>query len=532
MSVLRFRSVASRQLWLAIFSLSILCICVAVGMGVARLLTLHSSKALVAKEVIADVLPPPVYLIEMRLVLSQSIEGTMAPKLAAEQIETLAKAYEARMDHWRKSPPFGLEKLLLGKQNDHAQAFMLAAREVLAQLDKGQQDAAKAALQVAHNEYREHRREVDKTVAEGARMATVAVKDFGQVAAQSQLILIFVLVVGVIAMIGFSWLLSKAMVRPLIQARDLARAVASGDLRQRAVVSGADEVSQLMQSLNDMCDALSNIVDRVRRSGLSLAEASEQMAAGSQDLRERADKHQAELHSTSQALKAVTGFVSQNAEAAEVASRLAAETGASATQGVSAIDQVGQTMQGITQSSNRVADMVGLIQGIAFQTNLLALNAAVEAARAGEHGKGFAVVAAEVRQLATRSNAAAKEISTLVEASRSNVMAGGPLTEGARTSIQQMVGQVSSMSNLVQGIWETTFAQTSGINMLDESMGILAQDAEGHLILVSHTADVALGVQEQAGVLTRTVKAFQLPDKIPPMPNRAVTRSPPQAAAA
>ncbi|MCE2657808.1 MAG: methyl-accepting chemotaxis protein [Rubrivivax sp.] len=511
---LRFRSVATRQLWLAILSVVILCTCVAVGMGIARGLTAHSGKALVAKDVIADVLPPPVYLIEMRLVLSQSLEGTMSAEAAAAQLDQLSKAYFARMQHWQKSPPFGLEKLLLGKQHDDAQRFMQAAREMVAHVARDDMAAARALLPQAHRAYRDHRAEVDKTVAEGTKMAAQAIEDFDQMAARSQLILMVVLCVGVAAMMGLSWLLSQTLVKSLKQARDLAQAVAAGDLRQRAQVRDTDELAQLMQSLNGMCDSLSDIVGKVRRSGMSLAEASEQMASNSQELRERADKHQAELKSTSQALKAVTGFVSQNAEAAENASRLAKETGSSATRGVSAIDQVGQTMRGITQSSNRVADMVGMIQGIAFQTNLLALNAAVEAARAGDQGKGFAVVAAEVRQLATRSNAAAKEIKTMVDASRSDVLAGGPLTEGARTSIHQMVGQVTSMSNLVQGIWETTFAQSSGINMLDESMEVLAQDAEGHLMMVSQTADVALGLQEHAGALTLAVRAFQLPDTV------------------
>ncbi|MFY8085820.1 MAG: methyl-accepting chemotaxis protein, partial [Rubrivivax sp.] len=361
---------------MAILSVVILCTCVAVGMGIARGLTAHSGKALVAKDVIADVLPPPVYLIEMRLVLSQSLEGTMSAEAAAAQLDQLSKAYFARMQHWQKSPPFGLEKLLLGKQHDDAQRFMQAAREMVAHVARDDMAAARALLPQAHRAYRDHRAEVDKTVAEGTKMAAQAIEDFDQMAARSQLILMVVLCVGVAAMMGLSWLLSQTLVKSLKQARDLAQAVAAGDLRQRAQVRDTDELAQLMQSLNGMCDSLSDIVGKVRRSGMSLAEASEQMASNSQELRERADKHQAELKSTSQALKAVTGFVSQNAEAAENASRLAKETGSSATRGVSAIDQVGQTMRGITQSSNRVADMVGMIQGIAFQTNLLALNAA------------------------------------------------------------------------------------------------------------------------------------------------------------
>jgi methyl-accepting chemotaxis protein len=509
MRFLKIRSVATRQIWLAMISVSILCICAAIGMGVTRELSRHSHKAIVAKDVVADILPPPVYLIEMRLVLSQLIEGTLPVAQAGDEIRRLQQAYEQRMQHWRDEPPFGLERHLLGKQHEHAQAFMGLANQLVAELQAGRTPAASAVLVRAQQAYQAHRAAVDETVAAGGALANQAIRDFESAADRSQWTLGLVLGLGVASMLSLSWLLTRSIIRPIQRARDLAQYVADGDLRHRLSVEGDDEIAQLTDALNRMCLALSRIVGEVRQCGLSLASASEQMAAGSQDLRARADKHQSELRGTSQALKAVTAFVSENAKAAEDASRLAQDTGRTASNGVSAIDQVGKTMTGITESSNRVADMVGLIQGIAFQTNILALNAAVEAARAGEQGKGFAVVAGEVRLLANRANAAAKEIKTLVEASRTEVLAGGPLTEGARTSIGQMVGQVNSMSDLVRGIWETTFAQSSGINMLDESMEVLARDAESHLALVEQSADLSLTLQEHAGALTHAVEKFR-----------------------
>ena len=512
MNLLRIRSVAARQIWLAALSALILCACAAVGMHVTRELTQHSSKALVAKDVVADIMPPPVYLIELRLVLSQMFEGSLSPAEAAAEVDRLAQGYDQRVKHWVAAPPFGLEKHLLGQQHEHAKAFVTQARAMVAAKAAGDDAGARKILDQAHAQYRDHRKAVDKTVEAGLAMALSSIGDFDSAAHRSQAILVGVLVVGMAAMLSLSWVLSQSIIRPIRRARDLAQAVAAGDLRQRVDVSGTDEVSDLMDALNRMCASLAHLVGDVRRSGLGLAAASEQMAAGSQDLRDRADKHQAELKGTSQALKAVTGFVAQNAQAAEDANRLARETSETATKGVSAVEQVGNTMQGITQSSRRVGDMVGLIEGIAFQTNLLALNAAVEAARAGEQGRGFAVVAAEVRLLANRASMAAKEIKTLVDASRNDVAAGGPLTEGARASITQMVGQVNSMSELVQGIWETTFAQSSGINMLDESMEVLASDAESHLAMVTQTTDLVLDLAEHAGALTRAVKTFQLPE--------------------
>ncbi|MBL8329836.1 MAG: HAMP domain-containing protein [Rubrivivax sp.] len=511
-NLLRIRSIAGRQIWLALLSVLILCACVAVGMRVTQALTAHSHKALVAKDVVSDILPPPVYLIELRLVLSQLSEGTLEPAAARAEIQRLSKAYGDRVRHWVDSPPFGLETHLLGRQHEHAQAFMAQAQTVMKLHEAGDDIAARQALAEAHRMYRAHREAVDQTVAAGAALAQEAIGDFHATADRTQRLLLGVLLLGMVCMLGLSWVLSRSILRPVQQARDLAMAVAAGDLRHRAAVKGEDEAAQLIRSLNAMCESLVGLVGDVRQRGLSLAQASEEIAAGSHDLQQRADKHQSELRSTGQALKAVTGFVSQNAQAAEDASQLAKETGQTATAGVAAVERVGHTMQGITRSSNRVADMVGLIQGIAFQTNLLALNAAVEAARAGEQGKGFAVVAAEVRLLAARTDAAAKEIKTLVETSRVDVLAGGPLTEGATQSIQQMVGQVNSMSSLVQGIWETTFAQSSGINMLDESMDVLARDAESQLALVEQTTDLALGLQEHAGALTQAVRVFQLPE--------------------
>ncbi len=512
MNLLRARSVATRQIWLALLSVLILCACALTGMAVTRELARHSTKALVAKDVVADIMPPPVYLIELRLVLSQMAEGSIAPQAALREVERLSGEYDARVSYWMKEPPFGLERHLLGQQHEHAKAFMVQARAVAERHLRGDVDGARQALTQAHTLYAAHRTAVDQTVAAGAALAQSAIGDFDDAARRSQGLLLAVLLLGMVSMLGLSWVLSRSIVRPIQKARDLALAVASGDLRQRLEVRGADEPAELVDALNRMCASLAGVVDDVRRSSTNLAAASEEMASGSMNLKDRADKHQTELRSTSQALKAVTGFVAQNAKAAEDASQLARQTGDTAGQGVTAVEEVGQTMKGITQSSLRVADMVGLIEGIAFQTNLLALNAAVEAARAGEQGKGFAVVAGEVRQLANRSAGAAKEIRALVEASRTQVLAGGPLAEGARSSIREMVGQVNSMSELVQGIWETTFAQSSGINMLDESMEVLATDAENHLALVTQTTELALGLAEEAGALTRAVRTFRLPE--------------------
>ena len=215
----------------------------------------------------------------------------------------------------------------------------------------------------------------------------------------------------------------------------------------------------------------------------------------------------------------MTGFVRQNGQAAEDAKRLAGSTTQTASNGMAAVAEVGNTMQGITRSSAQVGDIVGLIETIAFQTNLLALNAAVEAARAGEQGKGFAVVASEVRQLAGRASHAAREIKQLVHQSHAEVEAGGRLTAGATTAIEDMVNRVEDMSRLVHGIWETTFAQSSGISMLDETVSTLADDAQQNAALVHDTAAMVRSLAGNAQQLQHAVAFFRLPSDVTARPS-------------
>jgi len=210
-------------------------------------------------------------------------------------------------------------------------------------------------------------------------------------------------------------------------------------------------------------------------------------------------------------LREITAMVDQNARSAQDANALVQTVSAAADSGGAAMSQVSTTMDSISASSHRVADIVGVIESIAFQTNLLALNAAVEAARAGQHGRGFAVVAGEVRQLATRSSNAAREIKQLADTSCDQVGQGHQLAQGTHQAIDDMVARVNQMSALVSSIWETTFAQSSGINLLSEAVDVLAQAADSNVALVTQTASLASNLQDDAASLARTVSRFRLP---------------------
>ena len=508
-------SIGVRQGALAALSLLVVCACVGVGIGMTRQLAHSSQKAFVAKDVVADILPPPTYLIEARLVLSQALEGSMDPTAARLEVERLAGEYADRVKHWQSNPPFGLESDLLGRQHAEGERFLAGARTLVAALAAGRTDDARRQLPALNLLYQAHRDGVDSTVRSGTRLAELSMQDFDHTAQLATRSLLAILVLSLAVLVTLTWLVARSIVQPMLRALQMARSVADGDLSCKVDVHGRDEPAQLLIALNRMCDSLAAVVHEVRASSQQVAAVSSQIAAGNDSLQQRTDAHRQELVNTSRTLKEVTGFVRQNGEAAEDAKRLAGSTTETAASGMAAVVEVGGTMQGITRSSAQVGDIVGLIETIAFQTNLLALNAAVEAARAGEQGKGFAVVASEVRQLAGRASHAAREIKQLVHQSHSEVQAGARLTAGATSAIEHMVRRVEDMSRLVHGIWETTFAQSSGIKMLDETVATLADDAQQNATLVHDTAAMVRSLATNAQQLQQAVVFFRLPTDVP-----------------
>lgn len=515
MSLLNSYSVRTRQLWTAVFSALVVCICVGVGLAMTRSLARSSETAFVAKDVVADILPPPMYLIEMRLVLSQAMEGSVPADVAVREVARLDLEYQDRVKHWIANPPFGLERDLLGAQHTQALAFIAVARQLVQRLAAGDAEAARSSMKQAHALYLAHRSGVDTTVVSGNRLAAQAMAQFLVTAKQAQVSLLIILGFGLVCVIGLAGVISMSIVRPLAHAVQVAEAVAGGDLAHQAEVHGQDEPARLLMALNRMSLKLAETVNEVRRCGLRVATASTQIVAGNSDLKSSSQNHQRDLESTSESVKGVIVFVEQNAQAASDAKALAQTVATAADRGLAAMGQVTEMIGQLSTSSHQVAEIVGVIQSIAFQTNILALNAAVEAARAGEQGRGFAVVAAEVRQLANRTATAAREIKSLIDTSNAQVASGNDLAQSASTSIHDMVTQVNGMSALVGEIWETTFAQSSGINLLSETVTTLVQAAASTALLVSQTADLAVDLETDASQLAQAVRAFQLPQALP-----------------
>ncbi|WP_304442165.1 methyl-accepting chemotaxis protein, partial [Macromonas nakdongensis] len=269
--------------------------------------------------------------------------------------------------------------------------------------------------------------------------------------------------------------LGRSITRPLREAGEFADTIAHGDLTRRIAVTRQDEFGTLLRSLAEMQSSLQRVVGQIRQAGDGIGQAAGEIAMGNQDLSGRTEQTASNLEETAASMEQLTATVRQSAEAARQANQLASSAAEVAERGGSVVGQVVHTMNDITQSSQRISDIISVIDGIAFQTNILALNAAVEAARAGEQGRGFAVVAGEVRTLAQRSAQAAKEIKDLINASVSRVQDGSRLVEDAGTTMHEIVGSVQRVSDIIGEITAAAAEQSDGIGQVNVAVNQLDQ---------------------------------------------------------
>jgi methyl-accepting chemotaxis protein len=311
-----------------------------------------------------------------------------------------------------------------------------------------------------------------------------------------------------LGMVVAIWL-SRSIVKPLGFAVRLAKRVAEGDLTARVDVRSKDETGQLMAALKDMNTSLLDIVTRVRTGTDAIATASTQINAGNQDLSSRTEQQASSLEETASSMEELTSTVKQNADNARQANQLAATASANAVRGGEVVAQVVSTMASIDASSKKIADIIGVIDGIAFQTNILALNAAVEAARAGEQGRGFAVVAGEVRNLAQRSAAAAKEIKDLIGDSVEQVEAGSRLVDQAGATMDEVVGSVKRVSDIISEIAAASDEQRAGIEQVNQAIVQMDQVTQQNASLVEEAAAAAEAMQDQAAGLAGLVGTFR-----------------------
>ena len=340
---------------------------------------------------------------------------------------------------------------------------------------------------------------------------------------------------GLLAGAGFAWWLTHTITEPIHQAVKVAETVAAGDLTSRIEISRHDETGELLKALHDMNDSLVRIVSEVRQDSSSIATGSAQIASGNADLSQRTEEQAANLEQTAASMDQLTATVKQNADTAAQANQLASSASQAAAEGGAVMGRVVSTMQEISASSHKIADIIGVIDNIAFQTNILALNAAVEAARAGEQGRGFAVVAGEVRSLAQRSAEAAKEIKALISTSVEKVSVGSQLVGDAGQTITGIVGQVQRVSDLISEITAASSEQSQGIAQIDVAMEQLDKVTQQNAALVEQSAAAADSLNQQAQRLAGVVSVFRLGDAAPapaPAPAAPVKAAPVKAAPA
>ncbi len=334
-----------------------------------------------------------------------------------------------------------------------------------------------------------------------------------------------ILVIGlglaaVLISIGFAYVITRSITRPLHEAVNVAQTVASGDLTSRIVVQSKDETGQLVQALKDMNESLKKIVGEVRVGTETIATASSQIASGNQDLSSRTEEQASSLEETVAAMEELTSTVKQNADNARQANQLAVSASEVAVKGGAVVSQVVDTMGSINASATKIVDIIGVIDGIAFQTNILALNAAVEAARAGEQGRGFAVVAGEVRNLAQRSAAAAKEVKTLIGDSVDKVDVGSKLVTEAGATMDEIVASVRRVTDIMGEITAASEEQSAGIEQINQAMSQMDQVTQQNAALVEEAAAAAESLQGQAGNLAQVVGVFKLDDTHTAAPTR------------
>ncbi len=321
-----------------------------------------------------------------------------------------------------------------------------------------------------------------------------------------------ILALGLLMAVGAHVLIRRIILRPLLEAGEIFRRIAEGDLTRRVADRGRNEISVLLAALKSMQDSLVRTVSAVRRGVDEINVGAHEISSGNADLSSRTEEQAATLEETAASMEELATTVRQNADTALEANRMVAASAAVARRGGEAVSSVVETMRAISGSSSRIADIVGVIDGIAFQTNILALNAAVEAARAGEQGKGFAVVASEVRTLAQRSAAAAKEIKQLIEDSAQKVDMGSEQVENAGATMREIVESVQRVTGLMGEISVASEEQATGIDQVNRAVSQMDGVTQQNAALVEQAAAAAGALEEQARQLAGAVAVFKLPE--------------------
>jgi methyl-accepting chemotaxis protein len=516
------------------------------------------------------------------LVSSARIGGTLTQTIQTQLM--LSKAQDADMMHdairgdvllsvlhGQKSNTQGISEAEKGLQ-EHTERFLERLKEILAMTHSDAVKAQVAQTMPAVNAYAAAAQKVQQLSRTDIAAAEQAVNAFNQNftaleaametqseaienevrsftdLAHSQIsqaiwIVAMCLVGGAIGLILVALWLSRRIANPITNAVAVADHIAAGDLSMQIVAQGNDESVHLLETMARMQTSFSGIVQSVKANADAVAMASAEIAQGNHDLSARTEQQAGALEQTSASMSELGATVNQNAESAQQANQLATNASLVAVQGGEVVSQVVDTMKDINTASRKIADIISVIDGIAFQTNILALNAAVEAARAGEQGRGFAVVASEVRALAGRSAEAAKEIKGLITSSVEKVELGTRLVDQAGSTMGEVVSAIKRVTDIMGAISAASNEQSQGVNQVGHAIGQIDQTTQQNAALVEEMAAAASSLRQQAQELVQTVAVFHLgppslaaampsitrPDRLPDRPRLAQVASSPKA---
>ena len=432
-------------------------------------------------------------------------------KSATSQIAAAAADVDAQYKTLNTLVSSEKGKELMARMQQRGGDFLKLRDQYLTTLQQGQRDEA---LKLLEEQLRPAQRAYMAAIDEQFEYQFKTTVDAGALAESAALALQRDVLIAAALAIGIAIFLAitiiRSITRPLAQAVEAADRVAGGDLSGQIVVQSKDETGHLLSALQRMQQSLVNTVSTVRQNAEGVASASAQIASGNNDLSARTEQQASALEETAASMEELGSTVRQNADNARAANQLAVSASTVAVQGGDVVAEVVETMKGINASSNKIADIISVIDGIAFQTNILALNAAVEAARAGEQGRGFAVVAGEVRNLAGRSAEAAKEIKALITASVERVEQGTALVDKAGATMTEVVSAIRRVTDIMGEISAASSEQSAGVGQVGEAVTQMDQATQQNAALVEEMAAAASALNAQAGELVNAVAVFKL----------------------
>ncbi|MBO8135561.1 methyl-accepting chemotaxis protein [Dickeya fangzhongdai] len=389
--------------------------------------------------------------------------------------------------------------------------FLSSGQKVIALVKANDRDAA-------INEFNDHLNPLQKAYRKAVRqlvdyqddMMMSTVDSMSATYHEIRLVLLAILGVGVALSVWIALAITRSVTQPIQQALVMADRVSQGDLTSQISTSRKDEAGLLLQALDNMNDSLRQIVGQVRDGAEAISTAASQIAAGNQDLSSRTEEQASSLEQTAASMEELVSTIKNTAENTQQATSIANQASSAAHRSGEVMLSVTNKMRSIREASMRMAEIIGVIDGIAFQTNILALNAAVEAARAGEQGRGFAVVAGEVRSLAQRSATAAKEIKELIDDSVDKIQEGMQLVDTAESTMDGLTGHVKDVHSIINEISQASHEQSDGISQINIAVGQIDTTTQQNAALVEESASAALSLQSQASLLAEAVSAFRL----------------------